>query len=111
MTEARQMSRPEVGFWMIKLSRGGVEVPASISYCDHEPGEPDNKLETPFLDAEIAGDRVPPNEVWHRRGRQITAQEHAFQVADMQHAKAYRPGDPKAEPRKPIDLLQAPLPF
>lgn len=102
---------PEPGFWLVRLARGGVEVPARIfrHTTTEEPGDPANRMERPsFLVAEILGEPVDLEEVWHRRGRAIDEAEYRYQVADFAHARDWRPGDPKATPRAPIDLTRLP---
>lgn len=111
MTETREMGRPEIGFWMVKLTKNGAEVPASIFWCDHEPGLPENKVDQPYLDGEAAGERIPPEDVWHRRGRSITEDEYRFQLADVLYCKQHLPSDPKANPKEKVNLRQVALPF
>lgn len=111
MTDARNIDRPEPGFWMVRLVKGGVDVPARIfrETCLAEPGAHANRMERPtFLVAEILGETVPLDDVWLRRGRPIDAAEYRFQVADFDHAVAWRPGDPKHAPRARVDLTQLP---
>lgn len=103
--QPRQIDRPEPGLWAVRLRRGAVEVAARIFWCGHEPGDPDNELERPFLDAEINGDRVPPDEVWHRRGRVISPAEYRFLIADRTWARDHAPEDPAANPLQAVDLL------
>lgn len=117
MTETpRQTLKPEVGRWLVRLGKNTPRVPAAIMWVETtaEPGEPQNDMHgtrSPFLAAFIAGEPVGLDEVWLRRGEPISELEYRFQIADGIHAKAFRPGDPKAEPRKQIDLMQVPLPF
>lgn len=107
----RRIDDPQPGYWAMRVAKGGVEVGARIYWCDHEPGEPGNKLERPFLDAEINGVRVPPSRVWEHRGRAVNEAEYRFLVADRAWARQYKPSSPEANPEKAVDLLQAPLPF
>ncbi len=111
MTEPRNIDRPEPGFWMVKLAKGGVDVPARIfrETCAAEPGDPENRMERPaFLVAEILGEVATLDDVWLRRGRAIEAAEYRFQVADFAHAQAWRPHDPKHAPRAAVDLSSLP---
>jgi hypothetical protein len=110
----RQIDAPQPGFWMIRLVKGGPEVPARIfrHVTTHEPGAPGNAMERPsFLVAEIAGEPVDLDDVWLRSGREITQAEYQFQVADHAHAREWRPRDAKANPRHAIDLMATALPF
>ena len=97
---------PDVGYFMVRLRSGAVEVPASVLYetLATEPGT-DNPLDrSPQLVARILGEPVAMHEVIERKARRITKAEYDYQIADHAHAKAHRPGDPKAEPRKKINL-------
>jgi hypothetical protein len=108
------MSRPEVGWWLIKRGRNMPWVPARIFWCSHEPGEPSNLLDRwplPFLSAEIAGKPVDTDEVWFRRGREITEAEFKFLMSERAWLRFYRPSDPVLHADKPINLRDVPLPF
>lgn len=108
------------GYWLIRLRKGAPLVPARIWLCPHEPGAPDNILDTgPYLAAEVAGDPADPDEVWTHAfaddarpgGWPITEAEYRFRLADLRHARDWRPDDPLARPRAKVDWLQAALPF
>lgn len=103
--------QPEVGFYMVKFARKAVEVPARIYIADHEPGEPDNKRDRWPLEiilGEICGKPADAFDVWLWHRRRLTEAEFHYQLADFLHAQEWRPGDPKANPRQPIDLASAP---
>lgn len=107
----RPLDTPRPGFWLIKLTPGGVAVPARIfrHTTDHEPGNPDNVMERPLLlYAEILGNLVRLDRVWLRSGREIDADEYEFQMRDFAHAAHHRPADPKAAPKKRVDLTLIP---
>jgi hypothetical protein len=109
--EPRNIDRPEPGFWMVRRVKGGVDVPARIfrETCTAEPGNDENRMERPaFLVAEILGETVPLERVWHARGRPIDAAEYRFQIADFEHAQAWRPHDPKHAPNARVDLSALP---
>lgn len=111
MTDAIVLDRPEPGFWMLRLAKGGVDVPARIfrHSTTAEPGNPGNAMDRPaFLFAEILGDLVDLEAVWHVRRREISPAEYRFQIADFAHAREWRPGDPKATPREALDLTKLP---
>lgn len=102
---------PAPGFWLLRLTKGAVEVPARIfaETCTAEPGNPGNRMERPtFLVAEILGEPVELDEIWERKRRPISAAEYRFQIADFKHAGEWRPDDPKASPRAPVDLTKLP---
>ncbi|MCA3246074.1 MAG: hypothetical protein ING19_21140 [Azospirillum sp.] len=114
MSAPRRIDAPQPGFWMIRLVKGGPEVPARIyrhtTTC--EPGDPANAMERPsFLVAEIAGETVELDAVWLRSGRAVDEAEYRFQIADHAHAREWRPRDAKADPHRRIDLLAVALPF
>lgn len=107
----RAIAHPEPGFWMIRLVKDGPRVPARIfrHTTTHEPGNPENLMERPsFLCAEILGHLVRLDRVWLRSGVPIDAAEFEFQMQDFQHAAAHRPADPKAAPKKRVDLTLIP---
>lgn len=110
-TEPRRIDQPRPGAWLVRLVRGGPLVPARIFWCDHEPGEPDNKLDQPFLDAEINGKRVDPLKLWEMRGRAVPLNEIAYRDALRKWAQENAPDDPAANPDQPIDHLTVKPPF
>jgi hypothetical protein len=59
-----QPDRPRVGFWMIRCCRACPPVAARIWECDHEPGEPDNKVDQPYWQGQIGLTLTPPKEIW-----------------------------------------------
>lgn len=108
-TETRDITKPQPGYWMLRLTRGGPEVPAAIIRVDlsHEPGNPENQLDRWPLErlvAYIGGREVPIERVWERRGRAITKDEYSFQLADAAWARQHAPDEPKANPEQRIDL-------
>ena len=110
----RQMLRPEPGYWLIRLVKGGPECPACIQYeqTKFEPGNPSNCMDrSSILTARINGEIVRWERVWHTRGRTIDKAEHDFRVADGDWAAANAPDEPMADPTRRIDHLQVPLPF
>lgn len=114
MDERRDISRPQEGYWLVRLVKKGPLVPAAIirEHTTAEPGNPTNKMErSPTLAAYIAGNPCDIDKVWLRRGAPISEAEYKYQVADGEWARSYAPNDPKAEPNKPIDLLKSRTPF
>lgn len=106
------------GFWQIRLRKGGPWVPARTFWCDHEPGEPDNKLDRwplPYLAGEIIGEPADALDIIGSRWRrELTAeagltdlQEYLYQVALCRHAADYEAAarEPLAAPRSRPNLL------
>src|SRR5579863_595485 len=109
---------PSVGFWAVALVNRGPLVPVAIMRIEtaSEPGEPENDMRgtrSPFLAAFIAGEIVGIDDV--RRllmaAKPIIESEYAFRVADLKYAQRYAPDEAQAQPHKPVDWLQAALPF
>lgn len=98
---------PRPGFFIIKLHKRAPPVPARIYLCDHEPGEPDNKLDTgSILMAEIAGRNADPLDVWCAAGgrRDMTPKE----LAAVTWGRQYEAPDPRHNPHKAVDLAEQP---
>ncbi len=118
-------------YFMLRLRRDGPLVPGRLRWLDHEPGEPDNKLDRgrlsifPFVD--IAGAEVPPEELFERLysatdGRSaiapshwkyaapVTEAEYRYQLSRLEWAKHHRPQDPTLRPRRAVDPAQIALP-
>ena len=111
--ESRKMLDPQPGFWLVRLAKGAPQVPAAIVrvHTTAEPGNPANLMErSPFLAAFVAGEPVDLDAVWQRRGEPITEAEYNFRIADLEHAKAWRPDDPRGKPREAVDWQNV-LPF
>jgi len=108
MTETRRIDRPVPGYYLLKLTKGGAEIPARIWWCltRHEPDEPSNLMDrAPFIAAEIAGDIVAVHEVWLRRGRYISRSEYEFRMADLAWAREHAQDEPQVNPKRAIDWL------
>lgn len=109
MTEARDITRPEIGYWAVRLVRGGPAIGAAITCVQttSEPGEFGNRMErSPFLIGMLGGKIVTPNEIWERRGKPITAAEYAYLIESQEWDTANAPDAPLANPHQPIDLNQ-----
>lgn len=89
---------PQSGFYKRRLVKGAAFVPARIWRApDGEGGSTCFCL--------VDGKTRDPLAEWPRLAMQpITQAEYDFMVADADHARRYRPDDPKADPRKPIKL-------
>lgn len=103
----RLPDEPQCGFYKRRLQKGAVFVPARIW---REPetdiaGEPTGK---DVMRCEVGGKARDPNAEWTRLAMNpITEADFRFETADSEHAKKWRPGDPKATPHVPIDLTKA----
>lgn len=110
---ARQIDRPCEGHWLVRLVKGGPLVPARIARVQttHDPvtGEPMDR--SPHWHAEIAGEVVAVDDVWHRRGQPITEAEYRYRLADMAWAAEHAPTEPVARPRQRVDFATMPIPF
>jgi hypothetical protein len=110
---ARRIDRPEAGHWLVRLVKGGPMVPARIirAQTTQDPitGEP---MDRPaHWHAEIGGDVVAVDAVWHRRGQPISEAEYRYRLAEMAWAKDHAPAEPIASPRARVDFSTMPLPF
>ena len=110
------------GYWVIRLRTGAPLIPARTYWCDHEPGDPENVLDRwpiPFIAGEIAGDIADPLNIFggrdraplEARGGLTIDQEYAYRVADIRHAKRWRPLEPIANPTRRVMLSRMPIPF
>jgi hypothetical protein len=105
---------PEVlqpGYWLIKKRKRFAPLPARIYWCDHEPGNPENKLDRwplPFLAGEIAGEPADPEDIFGARERitmvprdGLTIEEtYKFLIAEMHWARQHAPNDAAARPQR-----------
>ena len=111
---ARIINRPEPGYWLTRLVRGGIEVPAAIirHHTTAEPGEPGNPMErSPFLAAHLNGEVVHLHQVWERRGREITSAEYEYRLRVKTWATAHAPEAPEANADRQMDLNLLPPVF
>ena len=109
--EQNKLVRP--GYWMARFVRNGPFVPMLIEWCDHEPGNPANILDTgPYLIAIVAGEHRDPIAAFcaHEK-RPISRAEYLYQIADLAWCRQYKPDEPKLSPHRRIDPLKAALPF
>ncbi len=107
----RAILDPVPGFYRVRMVRGGPFVGARIYRpCPVDPSHGDHLDRWPALCAEIDGESCSVDRVW-LFGEPITAGEFEYLRARSRFASNHRPDLPEAEPRKPVDLLTAPLPF
>ena len=111
MSEPRRIDRPECGFWAVRMTRGGVDVGAAIQWerTTFEPAHPTNLMDrSAIMTGRINGEIVTVEEVWTRRGREITEAYYRFLLADRAWARAHAPQDPAANPRQRPDITKVP---
>lgn len=106
MTDPIDINDPQEGFYKRRLVRNGVWVPARIWWeygeIDQESG---HKMEDDVLCCIVNGRRRDPYKEWTWLAKhRITEADYNFMVDDALDAKAHRPDDPKANPRKPADI-------
>ncbi len=90
---------------MVRLRRLGPEMPASIAEIEHEPGNPDNHLDTgAILVANIGYEERDPIEVWNMVKRPISDADYRFHMARVDWVREHAPDEPEAKPRKAVDL-------
>lgn len=109
--DSRQIDRPRCGYWAVRLTAGAPEVGASIQWeqTTFEPGEHMNLMErSPILTARLDGRIVTVEEVWTRRGREISPEEYFWLIEDRKWARRYAPHLPEANPTKAADLRAIP---
>ena len=116
------------GYWLVRQRLGqrkwGPLLPAAIMlmHTTAAPGEIDNAMDRSPFYAAFVGDE--PVSIWslqqethtfgeriYQTERVVDEAEYRFRVADAAWAREHAPDEPQAQPRKPIDLMQAKLPF
>lgn len=103
---------PTEGWYRWKLTRGGHPVGVRIFYGqvrDPDTGEP---LERWNWQAEINDEPVDLYRVWPACAREPITEAEYRHLAELESwGRTHAPDGPQANPRRPIDLLSAPLPF
>lgn len=105
---------PRPGWWMVRMVRGGPEIPAAIVVVQttHEPGDPENVMDrSPMLVGYLAGEQVSPARIPWQYGRQIDRAEYEHQVSLLRWAQDHEPDHPIAQPSARVDWRRAPMPF
>jgi hypothetical protein len=110
LARRRGSSEPEPGYFRLRLVKGGPWVPARITWCDHEPDNPENILDTgPYLAATIGARDVDPYYI-RERGTRIDEAEYRWRM-DLWNWALANPGAPEATPDQPVDLRRKPALF
>jgi hypothetical protein len=116
----------------MQMVRRGPFVPVRIWWCDHEPGDPENKLDRggkPFLAAEVGGEWYdPPKSIWTEpvfefaRERQtclaghwkqpmpLSEQRYRLEAEAIRQARELGRRDPRLTPYRPVRAQDVPLP-
>jgi len=106
------LNLPIPGHYTMRLVKKGPLVPVEIRDVSDRCPETGELMEDQRFVATINGEEAPVERAWPWCSKApITEAEYRFMVADARHAEAYRPEDPKASPRRAVDLLNAPIPF
>ena len=108
MTE--NANEPQPGFWLFSFRRNCPEVPARIFWCDSEPGDPENKVDQPYLQGQIALDLYDPLRIWTGRRRAIDAAEYEHRVRWLRWAEKNAPTHPQLRWREPVRAADIPIP-
>ena len=116
MIAPRQMSKPEVGAWRLRLVKGGPLVGACIRWVETtvDPNFADNDMtgtRSRFLAAFVNDEPVDIERVWHTKGEPIDEPTYRFMCAEAVWAKAYSPTEPAARPKERVRLGQLAIPF
>lgn len=107
----RAPAEPQCGYFKRRLVVGGEWVGARIwrdPEIDLETSKPTGR---DVIRCEVNGRPSDPVREWDRLYRYpVKKSEFAFEIADADHAKRYRPDHPKANPSKPIQFASLPAP-
>lgn len=104
------LNEPQPGYYMVRCCRNCPEAPARIWLCHHEPGEPSNEVDQPYLQGQIGLDLEQPYRIWTSRRRRISREQYEYQVAVLRWLKANQPNDPRLWHRQPITTRDLALP-
>jgi hypothetical protein len=106
--QQERLMRP--GYWQIRLVKRGPILPARVWLCDHEPDNPENKLDTgPYFVAEIGGKPGDPLDVFTASYRKEITEEaqHQFELDDLLYARKWSPREAKAQhPYRRVKLTE-----
>lgn len=118
---ARTMNQPEIGFYKMRLTKGGVEVAARIHRpccCTVHGGDAnaehawrDGCDRFPPLRGEADGRPRDPVNIWHSRIERIDEAEFLFLRDDAKWCRENAPAEPRANPDQPIDIRTLPPAF
>jgi hypothetical protein len=117
--------------YILRLVRGGPLLPARIWFCDHDPADPDNKLDRGRLSlyprADIAGVEVEPEQLadrlysmtdptpahppthW-RYAAPCSEAEYRWRLDSLRWAEQHRPDHPVLQPRRRLAAADVEVP-
>jgi hypothetical protein len=106
-----EFETPQCGFFQTRLCRGGPYVPARIYIVQDYDHETEELISDEIYICEIGGRQCDAAETWHWLFRQpITEERYEFMIASRDWSLDHAPHEPIANPRKPINWLDVPLP-
>ncbi len=113
MFSPRNIEDPQICFRQIKVTKGGVWVPARIHRtCRCTPNGGDESAphewrdscdRYPHLQGEVEGQPAGVNYIW-TTGQSIEEHEYRYLMADHVHARNHRPDSPQANPDRTVDF-------
>jgi 5'-3' exonuclease len=102
---------PQCGFFKRRLDRQGPWVGARIWRTPEKDLETDEPTGRDVMRCEVNGKPRDPVIEWPRLfNYPCREDDFRFEIADADHARRYRPDDPKADPTKPIDFNKVKAP-
>lgn len=116
----RNISRPEPGWFLLRLVKGGPLVGACITYEPSRDPVTDEPCDrswwwSAWINGELVGEPgVRPNDqvfrIWES-GDRIDEAEYSYMIQSARWAQEYAPDEPAANPRTAVNLLTTPVPF
>lgn len=102
---------PQCGFYKRKLVKGGTWIVGRI-WREPETGADGKPTGKELLRCDVGGKVRDANAEWARLAMYpVPEAEYRYEIADSDHAKKYRPDDPKAAPHKAIDIRKMPAQY
>ena len=112
---ARDVGKPEPGYFLMRLVRGGPQVPARICRILPSTDHPEG-LWWAEVNGETYASHADPSSapmvfrIWH--GAEFsTAEEYQYRLKLKRWAETHQPDHPAAKPRAKIDRLKTPTIF
>lgn len=114
--------RAAARYYVMRLTRFGPLLPARLHEIAHEPGEPSNPRDRwpPFVtEADVGGERLPPEEILDRRHwqpphwkalQEISKAEYDALFARLRWAESSDPRNPMLHPRERVRAADMALP-
>lgn len=103
---------PHAGLFKCKRVKNGPWVAVKIELVRPVDSETGELISDEYLRAEQDGQEVTPDSVWISCCMHpISEQEFRYLTGATRWDKAYAPQNPYANPTKPVDHLNTPLPF